>query len=158
MRREAADDDSREVSQLRSGIGEEIAGDGVTLVGGVENEGEKAREIGRWRRVRLLHEFVDGVELPGAGEQGGEPGFQALSARAENGGDGTGADPVAGALVGDGKAPAAGTRGVTGSVAAVDDGSGAGDRDHARTRAESGFEGDYVVADDFDSGRSCFGS
>src|ERR1039457_55497 len=114
MRREAADDDGREVSQLRSGIGEEIAGDGVTLVGGVENEGKKAREIGRWRRVRLLHEFVDGVELPGAEEQGGERGFQALIASAENGGDGRAADHVAGGLVGGGKAAGAGTGGVAG--------------------------------------------
>src|ERR1039458_4375234 len=59
--------------------------------------------------------------------------------------------------VGDGEPPASGTRSATGSVAAVGDGTGAGDCDHSRTCAESGFEGDFGVADNFDVGASTFG-
>ncbi len=75
---ETADDNGREFSQLCSGIGQEIAGDGVALIGGAEDDGKQAREIG-WRgRVRLLHKFVDGVEFPDLEDHIGERGFEAL--------------------------------------------------------------------------------
>src|ERR1700693_1180652 len=99
----------------------------------------------------MLHQFVDGAELPGLENHGGERGFEALIAGAQNGGDGAAADPVAGAFVGDGKPPNSGARSVTGNVAVGDDGAGASDCDHARPRGESGFEGDDGVADNFDS-------
>jgi hypothetical protein len=47
---------------------------------------------------------------------------------------------------------------VTGSIAAVDDGAGAGNCDDAGTRAESGFEGDNGVAEHFDVGERNFGN
>ncbi len=135
-----------------------VAGDGVGLVSGAEHDGKQAREIGRRCRVGLLHKFVDGGELPGVEDHRGERGFEALIVGAQDSGDGAAADPVAGAFVGDGEPPASGARGVTSSVAAVNDGAGAGDRDHSGARAESGFEGDLGVADNFDVGRAISGT
>src|ERR1019366_5027186 len=56
-------------------VGQEVAGDGVGLVGGAEDDGKQTREIGRWSRVGSLHKFVDGVEFPGLEDHGGELGF-----------------------------------------------------------------------------------
>src|ERR1700687_4308643 len=106
----------------------------------------------------MLHQFVDGAELPGLENHGGERGFEALIAGAKDGGDGAAADPVAGAFVGDGEPPASGARDAAARIAPVNNGAGARDRDHARPHAESGFESDYGVADDFDFRLSSFGS
>src|SRR5713101_4544528 len=90
------------------------------------------------------------ARLPNLEDHGAERGFEALIVGAQDSGNGAPADPVAGALVGDGEPPAPGARGVTGGVAAVGDRSGAGDRDHAGTRAASGFESDGHIPDNFD--------
>jgi hypothetical protein len=156
--RETADDDGREGSQLGSGAGQQIAGDGVALVDGAEHDRKQEREIGWRSRVGLPHKFVDGVEFPGLKDHGGERGFEALIAGAQDGGDRTAADPMAGTFVGDSEPPASGTSGATVSVAAVDDGTGASDRDHAGTGAESGFEGNGHIADNFDFWERWFGS
>ena len=96
-------------------------------------------------------------EFPGLENHGGEPGFVALIAGVKNRGDGAAPDPVARAFIGDGEPPASGARDAAGSVASVDDGAGAGDRDHAGPGAKSGFQGNYVVADNLDVGETDLG-
>ena len=117
MGRETADDDGREVCQLGPSFGQEMAGDGVGLIGSAEDDGKQAREIGWRSRVGLLHKFVEGREFPGLQNQAGKRGFKALIAGVQDSGNGAASDPVAGAFVGDGEPPASGTRTVTGSVA-----------------------------------------
>src|SRR5260370_23647012 len=150
MRRQTAEYDGRERSQLGSSFGQEVAGDRVVLGGGAQDDGKQAREIGWWSRVGLLHEVVDCAESPGFEDHGGELGFKALIVGAQEGGDGAAADPVAGAFVRDGEPPASGACDATARIAAVNDGAGAGDGDDAGTGAKRGFEGDYGVADNFD--------
>src|SRR5260370_35787039 len=150
MRRQTAEYDGRERSQLGSSSGQEIAGDRVVLGGGTQDDGNQAREMGWRSRVGLLHEVVDGAESPGSEDHAGELGLKASIMGAQDGGDGAAANPVAGAFVGDGEPPASGACDATARIAAVNDGAGAGDRDDAGTEAESGFEGDYSVADNFD--------
>ena len=138
---ETADHSGREVRQPGSCIGQEVAGDGVGLIGGAEDDGKQAREIGWRSRVGLLHKFVEGREFPGVEDHGGERGVEALIAGVQNRGNGAAADPVAGAFVGDCEPPASGTRGVTSSVAAVGNGTGAGDRDHVRALGRKRLRG-----------------
>lgn len=72
------------------------------------------------------------------------------------GGRGGAADPVCGTFVGDGESPASGARGVALRIAAVGDGTGAGDDEDSGARAECGFQGDLHVADDANRGRQDF--
>ncbi len=106
----------------------------------------------------MLHKFVESGEFPGLEDHGRERGFEPLIVGAQDGGDGAAADPVAGAFVGDSEPPASGACDATASVAAVGDGTGAGDRDHAGARAERGFERNLGVADNFDADGRSFGN
>lgn len=99
----------------------------------------------------MLHEFIEGRDFPGVEDHGGERGFTALIVGIHYGGNSAASDPVAGAFVGNGKPPASRAHDATGSVAAIRDGTGAGDRDHARTSAESGFKSDLSITDNFDA-------
>ena len=47
---ETTDDDGRKGSQLGSGVGQQIAGDGVALLGGAEDDRKEAREVSRRER------------------------------------------------------------------------------------------------------------
>ena len=67
------------------------------------------------------------------------------------------ADPVAGALVRYSESPTAGARCLTVAVAAIGDRAGAGDHNHARAVAESGFESDDIVSHNCDFAGNQFG-
>src|ERR1017187_3867492 len=149
-RREATQDDGGEPSQFGGGIGEEVAGDGIALIGGAEDDRKQARKIRRRCRIGLLYKFVDGGELPRLQKHRGQRGIEPLIARVHDRGDGVAANPVSGTLVGDGEPPASGARGLAASIAAVNDGTSTGNRDHTRASAERGFQGDYGIADNFD--------
>jgi hypothetical protein len=64
---------------------------------------------------------------------------------------------VAGAFVGNREPPASGARGVSGGIAAIDDRTSAGDRDHARAGTEGRLQRDHHVADHFNRCRGQFG-
>src|SRR6202166_4690311 len=101
----------------------------------------------------MPHQLVEGSEFPGLKYQGGKGGFETLIVGAQDGGDGAPSDPVSRAFVGDGESPASGACSVPGGIASVNDGAGAGDRDHTGARAESGFQGNDSIAHDFDVGQ-----
>jgi hypothetical protein len=77
--------------------------------------------------------------------------------RAQSGGDSGAANPVGRAFIGNGEAPASSTSGAALRVAAVSDGTRAGDHDHSRARTESGFQRDLHVTHDFNFPRNYFG-
>src|ERR1019366_7492553 len=81
---ETSDNDAREGSQLGSGVGQEFAGGGISLVGGVQDDAKQARKIWWWRRVGSLHKFVEAGELPGLKDHPGQRGFESLIASAQD--------------------------------------------------------------------------
>ncbi len=154
MGSKAAHDGGREDSQFGSSVGQKLTGNGIALLGRAQNDGKQAREVGRRSRVGVLHQVVDRGEFPGLENHGGEHGFESLIARMEYSGDGLAPDPVAGAFIRDGEPPASGTRGATDGIASVNQGTGAGNRDHAGARPKSCFEGNYVVAGNLEVGQT----
>ncbi len=140
--------------KVLAGLLEGAEGDGVSGGCDLGYDGDKGGEVGVGELVDEGDEVVEGSKIPvslnGFEERrGGIAGGWLAGVRVEGvkgEADGVLADPVAGALVADGRTPTAGVAGLAGECAGDNIGSGAGDGEDAGAAVEGGVEGDLVVA------------
>lgn len=137
--------------EIVAGLLERVEGDGVAGPRGASDDGNEGGKI----RVRKLIDERNEVVKRGKGpvllngfEQAG--GLFAVE-RVEGEADGVDADPVAGALVSNGRTVAAGVGGAAGVVARDNVGPGPCDGKDAGAAAKGGVKGDLVVSGEDES-------
>ena len=138
----------------------------VAKLVGTGGDGRKqSGEVGRRNRVCGAGKIGQRSHSPGFAESrskglelhAGFRNFFASIGGAQNGADGSAANPVRGTFVADGKSPASGAGGSSLRVAAIGDGTCARNDNDARASVECSFERDLHVADHINRSGENFG-
>jgi hypothetical protein len=153
LHREFSDDAVRKVAERSGGGGENFAGDGVTFVAKLADQGENAGED----VVRIFDYPVENAGPLRAAQPlqhfGGESGLRAaIFFRTHHGGEGATANVECAAFIAEPGAASSGARGVAVSVASIGCGAGAYYQYYSFAFTHGGIQGDGEIGSDSDCG------